>query len=115
VFERSLREHGQLAEEGERTGPGGTHRVEWDTQGAMSELDGEDVRQHRRTRRIAWSAVTALALLLVVATTLGLLAAASARSENNSMTSCYRANSRPGDLWAPETPHTSRDLLVLVE
>jgi len=31
------------------------------------ELDGEDVRQHRRTRRIAWSGVIALTVLLVAA------------------------------------------------
>ena len=31
------------------------------------ELDGDDVREHRRTRRIAWSAATALALLTIVA------------------------------------------------
>jgi FMN phosphatase YigB (HAD superfamily) len=33
VFERSLREHGQLAEEGESPGPGVTHRVDHDAQG----------------------------------------------------------------------------------
>ena len=31
------------------------------------ELDGEDVRQHRKTRRIAWSGVTALVVLLITA------------------------------------------------
>ena len=31
------------------------------------ELDGEDVRQHRRTRQIAWAAGTSLAALTVIA------------------------------------------------
>ncbi|MGE2692647.1 toll/interleukin-1 receptor domain-containing protein [Mycolicibacterium pulveris] len=31
------------------------------------EIEGEDVRQHRRTKRIAWSAVSALAVLTVAA------------------------------------------------
>ncbi|MDQ2636220.1 MAG: TIR domain-containing protein [Actinomycetota bacterium] len=33
------------------------------------EIEGEDVRQHRRTKRIAWSAVAALAVLTVAAVT----------------------------------------------
>ena len=39
-----------------------------------SEIEGEDVRQHRRTLRTAWSAVTALALLLVAALVAAVLA-----------------------------------------
>jgi hypothetical protein len=35
---------------------------------AKDELDGDDVREYRRTRRIAWSAVSLLVLLTVAAT-----------------------------------------------
>src|SRR4030095_13149297 len=35
---------------------------------AKDELDGDDVREYRRTRRIAWSAATLLVLLTVAAT-----------------------------------------------
>ena len=35
---------------------------------AKDELEGEDIRQHRRTRRLAGSAIGALALLVVIAT-----------------------------------------------
>lgn len=38
------------------------------------ELDGEDVRQHRRTRRLAWSAGAGLAVLAVAATASAVIA-----------------------------------------
>ena len=44
---------------------------------AKDELEGEDVRQHRRTRRFARAGVSALVLLVVLAVGLGVLALAS--------------------------------------
>ena len=44
---------------------------------AKDELEGEDVRQHRRTRRLARAGVSALVLLVVLAVGLGVLALAS--------------------------------------
>ncbi len=41
---------------------------------AKDELEGEDIRQHRRTRRLARAGVSALAILVVIAAALGLLA-----------------------------------------
>ena len=43
---------------------------------AKDELEGEDIRQHRRARRLARSAVAALALLVVVATLVSVFAIA---------------------------------------
>jgi hypothetical protein len=40
----------------------------------ISEIIGEDVRQHRRTLRTAWSAAALLAVLLVVALVAAVLA-----------------------------------------
>jgi WD40 repeat protein len=44
---------------------------------AKDELEGEDVRQHRRTRRLARAGVSALVILVVIAVALGVLALAS--------------------------------------
>ena len=41
---------------------------------SKDEIEGEDVRQHRRTVRIAWSAAASLAVLTVAAVVAGLLA-----------------------------------------
>jgi WD40 repeat protein len=41
---------------------------------AKDELEGEDIRQHRRTRRLARSGVTALAVLVVVSLVFGVFA-----------------------------------------
>ena len=41
---------------------------------AKDELEGEDIRQHRRTRRLARGGVSALAVLVVIAVALGVLA-----------------------------------------
>ncbi|WP_345405035.1 hypothetical protein [Nonomuraea salmonea] len=42
---------------------------------APDDLDGEDVRQHRKTRRMAAAAVTALALLAASTAVAGAIAA----------------------------------------
>ena len=44
---------------------------------AKDELEGEDIRQHQRARRLARAGVSALALLVVLSVVLGLLALAS--------------------------------------
>jgi geranylgeranyl pyrophosphate synthase len=41
---------------------------------SKDELDGDDVRQHRRTRRLAWSGVAILAVLFFVAASAGYIA-----------------------------------------
>jgi len=41
---------------------------------AKDELEGEDIRQHRRTRRLARAGVSALTILVVIAVALGILA-----------------------------------------
>jgi WD40 repeat protein len=46
------------------------------------DLEGEDVRQHRRARRLSWAAVTTLLLLTVVAVVTGLSAMRNAERAN---------------------------------
>jgi hypothetical protein len=41
----------------------------------VDELSGEDVRQHRRTKQVAWAAVTALSVLTVAAVVAAVIAA----------------------------------------
>src|SRR5688572_19848238 len=65
---------------------------------AKDELDGEDVRQYRRTRRIAWSGAVTLAALLVAA----LLAAYFATQQ--SMLATARALSAQSEAVLPTDP-----------
>jgi hypothetical protein len=52
---------------------------------SKDDLFGEDVRQHRRARRLAAAAITGLALLAVAAATLGAVSCAALAAERNAL------------------------------
>lgn len=64
---------------------------------AKDELEGEDVRQHRRARRVARAGVSALALLVVIAARLGVVAL---RSRNQAVST---ADTARADALAAES------------
>jgi WD40 repeat protein len=56
---------------------------------APDELDGEDVRQHRRTRRIAFTAITSLIMLTVTAVVTSYFAVKNSRESKSRELSAY--------------------------
>ena len=76
---------------------------------AKDELEGEDIRQHRRTRRLARAGVSALAILVVIAVVLGVLALV---SRNQAVST--GANARAQALAAESLSELSADPEVSV-
>jgi WD40 repeat protein len=85
---------------------------------AKDELEGEDIRQHRRARRLARSAVAGLAILLVVALVAGGLAVANSRDADRNATRAEHeatvANARRLASEATSLARRAPDLALLL-
>jgi WD40 repeat protein len=75
---------------------------------AKDELEGEDIRQHRRTRRLARAGVSTLAILVVIAVALGVLALVS-RNQAISTSTTARAQALAAESLSelPADPEVS--------